>query len=148
MAIFCGCKNNSVEPSTSGSSSTSMVFNGAEYVMTTPKTTYSFHDTLSGAITATNISNKIDTIGIGNTEGMWSYALKDDSGKVVIDGPHAFSNILGRIIIKPGESSIVNWVVFGTVNNFISDSTTFKHYTFQMGLYNNSILLSEGIIIQ
>ena len=148
LTIICGCKKNSVEPSTNESTNSSKVVIEPKFIMATPKSTYNYHDTLSGEITAYNISNSIDTILTGNTAGMWSFSLKDDSGRVVIDGPHAFSNLLGFIIIKPGDSSIVNWINLGAINKLITDSTTYRHYTFQMGLYNNSILLSEDILIQ
>ena len=78
-----------------------MVVNGAKFVMTTPKSTYSYHDTLIGTITAYNISNNIDTIITGNTAGMWSFSLKDDSGKIIIDGPHSNCSRLDRRKNRP-----------------------------------------------
>ena len=144
-----GCQSNSNMVAPIGDqTSVSNVRDGLQYTFSIPKPILGIHDTLNAFMTVYNQSARPETALIGNIYGLFSWSLKNERGRVIMFGPLAFSQLVGRVPIGPQESK----QIFGIYRQPIADTSGMPvlpgHYLLQSTLYNNSMSFSLGLTLQ
>ena len=109
VLIINGCKkdNNIVSTSANQDISSSTIKDSIEYTLTVPKTSFGINDTLSLTFAALNQSSKPDTLVIGLNPNLYSWTLKEESGRTVMFGPMGADDMVEMMSIPPDQSKVM-----------------------------------------
>jgi hypothetical protein len=106
---------------------------------------FGIHDTLIATLTAYNQSSKPETLVVGYSAYLYTWSLKNDSGRVIMFGPMGANNLLRMIFINPNQSSVMY-----SIHQAIADTSgapvTAGSYVLQWNLNNRvTTLLSFSL---
>jgi hypothetical protein len=147
LLISDGCtkSSNSVTPITNQTLTTEAVSDSIQYTFAIPKGVFGIHDTLSATLTAYNQSSKPETLVVGYNPYLYTWSLKNESGRVIMFGPMGANNLLRMISINPNQSSVM-YSIHQAIADTSGGPVTAGSYVLQWNLNNRvTTLLSFSL---
>ena len=147
LLIFDGCNknSNSVTPITNQTLTTQAVSDSIQYTFAIPKAVFSIHDTLSATLTAYNQSSQPVNLVVGYSPYLYTWSLKNNSGRVIMFGPMGANNSQRLIPLNPKQSSVMY-----SIHQAIADTSgapvTAGSYALQWNLNNRITTLLSFLL--